>query len=153
VLDRTFILYTEPDKETFFHRHLHDFVRQAPSESGIGIVLAARSTRSFDTFPPMQRYVESVVNHLCSEMLGVHGDYTYGPFLMHRLLASRALDANLQLGWGWRPFVIRGASEHRLRIVHVSGDYPCPDEQDGEDESERRHRLRQLRDNVAGLIA
>src|SRR4051812_4222481 len=41
--DTPFIFYTEPDKETFFARHLRAFFRDAPDTADVGIVLAARS--------------------------------------------------------------------------------------------------------------
>src|SRR3954465_13502386 len=62
---RRYVLYTEPDKEGFFEHHLHRFVEQAVDAADTGVVIAARSAPSLETFPPMQRYVESVVNHLC----------------------------------------------------------------------------------------
>jgi hypothetical protein len=35
----------------------------------------------------------------------------------------------------------------------VTGDYPCPPDQRVEDDAERTHRLRQLGENILGLIA
>src|SRR3954447_14308127 len=61
---RPLILYTEPDKELFFARHLRAFVEQGAGARDRGLVLAARSEAAAATFPPMQQYVESVVNHL-----------------------------------------------------------------------------------------
>jgi hypothetical protein len=146
------ILYTEPDKETFFARHLRDFMLQAHGEQA-GLVLAARTPASFETFPPMQRYVESIVNHLCGDAVGVPGDYSYGPFLMHRTLVPLVMRADPQLGWGWRPHVFVAARREGHRLRHVHGPFECPDDQRVEDAAERTHRLRQLCQNVTGLIA
>jgi hypothetical protein len=146
------ILYTEPDKEEFFATHLQRFVARAADAAEFGVVLAARSRSSFETFPPMQRYVESVVNHLCGERLGVEGDYCYGPFILRTRLVPHVACAAPNLGWGWRPFVFLAAHRQGFGITHVVGDYPCPVDQRTEDEAERMHRLRQLRENIAGLI-
>lgn len=148
-----YILYTEPDKESFFSGALTDFIERAGDEWHVSVVLASRDERSLRTFPPMQRYTEGVVNHLCAEFLGCSGDYCYGPFLMDRGLLPVIADLPPDLGWGWRPFVFRAARHRGLRVSHVTGDYPCPPDQRTEDEDERRHRMRQLTQNVLGLIA
>jgi hypothetical protein len=148
---RTFILYTEPDKEMFFARQLAQFVADARDD--VSVSIAARSISSFETFPPMQKYVESIVNRLCGETTGVHGDYSYGPFLMARELAADVVAAPSHLGWGWRPFVFVRAGRRGLPIAHVVGEFSCPPDQVDEDAQERAHRLRQLRDNIAGLLA
>jgi hypothetical protein len=148
-----FIVYSEPDKETFFTRHLSDFLRAAPDESDVGAVIASRSAAGFATFPRIQRYTETVVNDLCAEMIGGRGDFTYGPFVMARAVVPDARQLDGALGWGWRPFVFRRARRLGLRIAHVEGDYTCPSEQYVDDEQERIHRLRQLRENILGLIA
>jgi hypothetical protein len=149
---RAAILYTEPDKELFFAHHLRAFLEDAAVRDH-AIVLAARSEAAAATFPPMQRYVESVVNHLCAQTIGEPGDYSYGPFVMPSLLAPHVARTPPDLGWGWRPFVFVAAHRRGLRVRHVVGDFQCPPDQRGEDETERVHRLRQLHQNICGLIA
>jgi hypothetical protein len=148
---RPYILYTEPDKRGFFDRGLVDFMRRAPKNSGI--VIAARSASAFNTFPPFQRLAEAAANELCGRVVGLTTDYCYGPFLIHRRLAAAVARAPRTLGWGWRPFVF--ATAHRLGfpIAAVVGDYRCPRGQRQEDHGERQHRIRQLSENAAGLIA
>jgi hypothetical protein len=148
-----FVLYTEPDKESFFREHLVDFVRAAPDAADVGVVLAARSPEGFATFPRMQRYTETVVNELCREVIGIDGDYTYGPFLIAPALVSGVGRLDNSLGWGWRPFVFREARRMGLRVCHLEGDYRCPLEQSSEGDSDRAHRLAQLSQNIRGLIA
>jgi hypothetical protein len=150
--DRPFILYVEPDKELFFERQLSDFLRQAPDTGDVGVVLASRSAASLRTFPAVQRYTEGVINHLCGELLGPAGDYSYGPFLMNRGLLPYIANLHPRLGWGWRHFMFRAASREGLSVLHAVGDYPCPPGQRCEDEAERRHRMRQLSENILGLI-
>ena len=151
-----FVLYSEPDKERFFDESLRDFVRRA-GESGdggeLGVALAARSAGSFATYPPMQRYTEGVINDLCGAFVGRKGDYSYGPFIMSRALLPRIATLASDLGWGWRHAVFHAAHRAGLRVEHVIDHYPCPPDQRVEDDAERRHRLRQLSDNIRGLIA
>ena len=147
---RTFILYTESDKNRFFDRALVDFVRRAPHHAGI--VLAARSEAGFKTFPPIQRLTESTANELCSTAIGATMDYFYGPFLMHRRLAAHVARAPLTLGWGWRPFLFATAHHLGYRIEAVVGDYRCPVTQRGEGDAEKKHRVRQLTENVLGIF-
>jgi hypothetical protein len=150
--ERPFLLYVEPDKELFFEQGLNEFLRRAPEGPDIGIVLASRSPASFDTFPPMQRYTEGVINQLCAQLLGPVGDYSYGPFLLNAALVPRVATLERRVGWGWRHFTFVAARRAGLPVVHVTGEYPCPPEQRHEDDSERRHRMRQLSENIRGLI-
>ena len=57
-----------------------------------------------------------------------------------------------QLGWGWRHFVFHEARRRGLSVHHIDGEYPCPPDQRLEDEAEQVHRLRQLSQNILGLI-
>jgi hypothetical protein len=150
---RAFTLYLEPDKELFFRDRLLHFVSRAPASPDVGIVLASRSGQSFETFPPMQRYTEGVINHLCGEVIGIEGDYSYGPFLINGSLSQGIAGMSSALGWGWRHSTFRAARRHRLEVVHVRGDHPCPLEQRTEDDAERFHRMQQLSENIRGLIA
>jgi hypothetical protein len=147
-----FILYTEPDKATFFERHLAGFVGAAPRHSDVGIVLAARSEEAFGTFPPAQRVAETAINRLCSQMIGVDTDYSYGPFLINRALIPFVSQLGADVGWGWRHFVFGMAARQRLRVLHITGDFECPPEQRCEDHHDRLHRMRQLQQNVHGLL-
>jgi hypothetical protein len=149
---RAFILYVEADKEHFFRNGLLDFVRCADGEPDVGVVIAARSEETFQTFPPMQRYTEGVINRLVSDETGCPGDYSYGPFLLNRTLLPVLADLPDHVGWGWRPFTFAAAHRRGYRVVHVTGDRACPPEQRVEDEAERRHRLEQLRQNIHGLL-
>ncbi|HEY0875079.1 MAG TPA: hypothetical protein VGD94_16515 [Vicinamibacterales bacterium] len=148
-----FVLYTESDKAEFFDRRLSRFLRDALLEDDPGVVLAARSDAAFATFPPSQQFTEGTINRLCGEFLGTKGDYSYGPFLVHRDVSVHVDRAAKDLGWGWRHMIF--AIAHRLgtRIVHLDDDHTCPEDQRVEDDGERLHRLRQLGQNVQGLLA
>ncbi len=128
------------------------FIRSAPDDDRVGVVLASRTEQSYGTYPPMQRYTEGVINHLCAELIGARGDYSYGPFLMNRALLPAIENLDRSLGWGWRHYAFVTAHRHGLRVVHIAGDYPCPPDQREEDDAERVHRMRQLSQNVLGLI-
>jgi hypothetical protein len=147
-----FVLFTEPDKRRFFEHGLQAFVAAAPAGDDVGVVLAARSPDSFETFPPLQRYTESVINHLCAELIGIEGDYCYGPLLIRRELLSHVAALPPALGWGWRPSTCLAAHRRGWRVVLLTGDYECPPDQRHEDRAERAHRLRQLSENVLGLV-
>jgi hypothetical protein len=147
-----FILYTEPDKEHFFQRGLLEFVDEAADEREVGLIFAARSDESFATFPAMQRYTEGVINQLWEGCGGPSGDYSYGPMLIRPNLVRclDALDANV--GWGWRHFLAGATLASGQRILHRVGHYPCPLDQRHEDDDDRLHRMRQLAENLRGLI-
>jgi hypothetical protein len=155
-LETRFVLYTEPDKFEFFDEHLSAFVSDAPEDGDIGIVLAARSEASFKTFPASQRDAERCFNCLCAGAIGDLSsgtiDYCYGPFVMNRVLAAHVDSARDDLGWGWRPFVFAEARRLGFRVVAVVRDLPCPPDQRLDDRGQRIHRMRQLRQNLDGLL-
>jgi hypothetical protein len=148
-----FVLYTESDKQEFFETRLPAFIGHAGADESLGVMLAARSSSGFSTFPPMQRFTESTINDLCEGFFGAHGDYSYGPFLLRSDLVPYVHHTAADLGWGWRHFMF--AIAHRLghSIVHVPDDSACPDDQREENDRDRLHRLRQLAQNVRGLEA
>lgn len=147
-----FLLYTEPDKLSFFEHGLASFIHAAPDDDRVGVIVASRSTASVATFPVVQQFTETTFNRACAESFGVDGDYTYGPFLIRTGLA-RYIDAvTPDLGWGWRPYLFAVAYRLGYRIEHVTGDRPCPPEQRLDEEGERIHRMRQLAQNINGLL-
>ena len=150
---RPFILYTEPDKADFFSSGLRGFIDSAASDPDVGVIVAGRSVAAFQTFPPVQRYTEGVMNHLCGELMGRKGDYCYGPLLFNAAFLPWIAGFEPTLGWGWRPALI--ARAHRLgwRVLEVTGDFPCPHDQTGETDQDRKYRTRQLGENVLGLLA
>ncbi|HEX8150377.1 MAG TPA: hypothetical protein VF591_24550 [Pyrinomonadaceae bacterium] len=147
-----FILYTEPDKRDFFRDNLRGFISHAPADD-VGVVLASRSAESFDTFPEFQRHTETAINRCCAEVLGVEADFTYGPFLLNRALVPHLVGADDAVGWGWRPYAFGTARRLGYRISHVERDLPCPPEQREDGEAERLYRIKQLGQNIQGLVS
>ena len=152
-LGRRFVLYTEPDKERFFATRLRDFIQRAPDGVDVGVVVACRARCAFETFPPAQRQAEAIINTLTSETTGVVGDYSYGPFLMARSVVDDVMRLPDGLGWGWRIATFAAAQRRSLTIRHITGDYRCPPDQSIERPDDRSYRLRQLSENIQGLIA
>jgi hypothetical protein len=147
-----FILYTEPDKGDFFREGLREFISEAPADDGVGVVLASRSGESFATFPEFQRHTEATINRCCEEALGLRADFTYGPFLLNRKLVPLLSRAPLGLGWGWRPYAFGLARRLGYRISHLEKAPPCPAEQREDDPGERVYRMKQLAQNIQGLV-
>ena len=144
-----FILYTEPDKQTFFDTHLAGFLDAARREHEAGLVLAARSDAAFAPFPAFQQRTERSFNELCGEIVGEQIDFLYGPFLLKPALVAELADVDASVGWGWRPFLFNRARRRGYRIASIAGEYACPIDQRGDEE--RAHRLRQLSENADGL--
>lgn len=146
-----FVLYTEPDKTEFFERGARAFADAARTQDG-GVLLAARDAESFLTFPESQRYAEGVINKLCAEQLGLDADYCYGPLLIERSLVGELDRLDASIGWGWRFFLFALARKSNLPLAAHVGDFPCPPEQRADSAAERFHRLRQLSQNLQGLL-
>jgi hypothetical protein len=148
-----FVFYTEPDKKLFFDGRLRGFLQNAPTEENVGIVLASRSPESFRTFPAFQQYTETVINNLCAEVTGEAGDYTYGPFLFNKNLADCLDLAADETGWGWHPFLFAMARNRGYKIIRLEDDYPCPADQREDNRAERIYRMKQLSQNIEGLVS
>lgn len=147
-----FIFYTEPDKRPFFKDLATSFIANAPEDPLTGIVLAARSEKGFRTFPEFQRGTETTINNCCREIIGKDFDYTYGPFLMNRNLIPYFHFVKENIGWGWRPYLFGIAHRIGYDVVAVEDDFECPVSQREDNASERIHRVRQLHQNIQGLL-
>ncbi|MDQ3277904.1 MAG: hypothetical protein M3Q06_06240 [Bacteroidota bacterium] len=146
------IFYTEPDKLQFFQRHLESFITNGQWDEKTGVLMASRSAKAFATFPPFQQLTESTINQCCQEITGVEGDYCYGPFLFdHRLVQS--LDVLPEtIGWGWRSFLFAAAHRLGFPVAASAGDFLCPGDQRTDDAVERIYRMKQLAQNIDGLV-
>ena len=145
------VLYTEPDKHSFFTTHLTGFLEAAAVNRDADLVLAARSVESFSTYPPIQQRVETMVNDLCADATGITADYSYGPFLFAASALPELADLAPDVGWGWRPYVFARIVAGGGRLHVVSGNFECPPSQRGQNRTEQAHRLRQLAQNAKGL--
>jgi hypothetical protein len=147
------LLYTEPDKEDFFSTHLVRVLRESlEGNFAHGVSVAARSPEAFLTFPVTQRLTEDVLNRLCGALTGVHTDYSYGPFVLEPRMADYLDTLPDDIGWGWRPFVFALAGRLNHPVSSVVGDFVCPEADRAESAADRTHRMRQLAQNVAGLV-
>ena len=147
-----FILYTEPDKKDFFQFALQDFLKTVQQTPDAGIILASRSATAFATFPGFQQMTETTINNCCTEITGNRQDYTYGPFLIRRQLTASLDLVKDDIGWGWRPYVFVIAERLGLSITSLTGAFNCPESQRQDTASERIYRMKQLQQNLQGMI-
>jgi hypothetical protein len=146
------ILYTEPDKLDFFRFHLEGMLRGVVEEEKAGIYLAARSEAGFATFPAFQQMSETTINACCREVIGHQVDYTYGPFLLRKELIPYLQLVQEDIGWGWRPYTFGIAHRLGYRVEAFTGDFSCPPDQRADSPAERIYRMRQLNQNIQGLV-
>ena len=146
------ILYTEPDKIIFFQKGLSQFLAQASPNEQTGIILASRSAAGFGSYPAFQQMTETTINNCCAELTGQPLDYTYGPFLLNRRLVTHLGQVREDLGWGWRPYVFGIAHRLGLTLQEFRGDFPCPPAQQHDSPKERIYRMRQLEQNIRGIV-
>jgi hypothetical protein len=85
-------------------------------------------------------------------MIGDGFDYTYGPFLLNQKLVAYLDKINEDIGWGWRPFVFTMAKRLELNVKAYAGDFSCPADQRDDDQKERVYRMRQLEQNIRGIV-
>jgi hypothetical protein len=150
--DSDFILYTEPDKFLFFSLFLPQFITQPLHQEQTGILLASRSEAGFASFPSFQQMSERAINNCCKEIINQFFDYTYGPFILNKKVVPYLRLVHEDIGWGFRPYLFGIARRLKLTIESYEGDFTCPDEQTTDSAAERIYRMRQLSQNIQGLV-
>ncbi|MGV3773735.1 MAG: hypothetical protein ACO1QB_12595 [Verrucomicrobiales bacterium] len=151
---KPFLLYTEPDKTAFFRHSLPPYLNSFQEPKNFGCEIFSRNSENFSTFPATQQYAERVINELAFDLMGVRGDYTYGPFVFPSHCISE-LDGILpEHGWGWRFFFFARLAKRGMGIYFKESGAPCPPTQRNENSlPERIYRMKQLKQNIDGLIA
>lgn len=147
-----FIFYTEPDKESFFESGLKKLLERIKMDDRLGIYHASRSAEGFSTFPAFQQMTETTINNCCRELVGKDYDYSYGPFLLSSQLVPYLQQVKEDIGWGWRPYVFTIAHRLGLTLDAFVDDFVCPLDQRADDGKERIYRMRQLEQNIRGII-
>jgi hypothetical protein len=146
-----FILYTEPDKIDFF-KYLAKWFNGIEVSNEIGIALASRSKAGFESFPTFQQMTETTINNSCEEVIGLNLGYTYGPFIINQQLISQLQQLPKNIGWGWRPYAFNIASRLGFKIKSYENDFFCPLDQTEDNQEERLYRMKQLNQNIEGIV-
>lgn len=149
---KPFIFYTEPDKEEFFKTGLTGMLNTMKAESNPGVLMASRSKEGFASFPVFQQMTEAAISRCCEEIIGLKADYCYGPFLLRKELAETLSGVQEDIGWGWRPFVFNKAHRLGYKVAAFEGPFFCPEAQRKDDPAERLYRIKQLEQNIRGLM-
>lgn len=147
-----YILYTEPDKLEFFQHALAGFLNEARLNEKSGIFLASRSQEAFGTFPAFQKTTETAINNCCTEIIGRQLDYTYGPFLLSRMLVPYLDNVQADIGWGWRQYTFGIAKRLGYQVTDTVGYFPCQVAERQDNPAERIYRMRQLSQSIDGLV-
>lgn len=147
----SYVLYTEPDKLDFF-KQLPTMLNDVEVNEHTGIVLASRSNESMQSFPTFQQMTEAAINNCCAEVIGKTADYTYGPFIMNSNIITHLRELPDDIGWGWRPYAFNIAHRLHLNIQAYTQHFYCPTNQRHDDSSERLYRVKQLAQNIEGLV-
>jgi hypothetical protein len=147
-----FILYTEPDKLDFFENGLPRMLDEVTVDEQLGVITASRSTKGFATFPAFQQMTETTINNCCNEVIGYNVDYTYGPFILNTKLVPYVDLIQDDIGWGWRPYVFGIAKRLGYKVEAFKHDFSCPLTQQEDSAKERVYRMKQLSQNIQGIV-
>ena len=147
-----FIFYTEPDKKDFFSKSLLPLLSKVDTGETTGIILASRTPLAFSSFPSFQQMTETTINNCCAEVINKSFDYTYGPFLLNSKPVPYLNQLNTDIGWGWRPYIFNIAHRLGYSVDAIDGDFNCPPDQREDDTKERIYRMRQLEQNIRGIV-
>lgn len=150
--ERPFIFYTEPDKEDFFRNGLTPFLNGIEAVDTLGVTMASRSAKGFASFPAFQQMTETTINRCVEELIGQKADACYGPFVLNKNLVALLKEVQEDIGWGWRPFVFNAAHRLGYKVAAIESDYFCPPEQRQDNAAERLYRMKQLEQNIRGLV-
>jgi hypothetical protein len=147
-----FIFYTEPDKFDFFSKSLDEMLQAVRATEKTGIITASRSAAGFATFPAFQQMTETTINNCCAEVIGNKFDFTYGPFLLNKHLVPYLDLVQHDIGWGWRPYIFNIAKRLGFTVEAYEADLYCPQQQREDTLAERVYRMRQLTQNIEGIV-
>lgn len=147
-----FIIYTEPDKMDFIKRDLPDMLNRISVNEQSGVIIADRSSPGFESYPKFQQMTETTINNCCAEITGNDIDYTYGPFILNRLLVPYLQELKNDIGWGWRLYTFVIANRLNYKVEAFEGEYFCPVDQRDDDAPERIYRMRQLSESVEAIV-
>jgi hypothetical protein len=147
-----YIFYTEPDKGAFFRNSLLNMLDAIEENEQLGIMMASRSQPGFATFPSFQQMTETTINNCCAEVMGKKTDYCYGPFLLNKKLVPYIDFIKEDIGWGWRPYLFAMAHCLGYKVEAFEKDFLCPQHQRDDDAKERIYRMKQLEENIRGLV-
>lgn len=147
-----YIFYTEPDKYQFFIQFLSNMINSILGDEKTGIVLASRSANGFTSFPAFQQMTETTINNCCAELIGKTVDFTYGPFLLRSEFVQYLHLVKEDIGWGWRPFVFNIANRLGFNVDAYVADFFCPPLQQQDTPAERIYRMKQLKQNIEGMV-
>ena len=86
------------------------------------------------------------------EVTGKEYDFTYGPFLLNRQLVPHLQKVKEDIGWGWRAYLFVLAHRLGLTLDAFIDDFVCPPDQRDDDQKERIYRMRQLEQNIRGIV-
>ncbi len=146
------ILYTEPDKLDFFQKHLSGWLQKTTQYDPKGILMAGRTSEAFSSFPSFQQYTESTINRCCEEMIKESLDFVYGPFLLNKNIIPHLNNLPSEIGWGWRSYSFGIAKRLGYKVGEIQGEFNCPGDQRVETEKDRIYRMKQMVQNVEGLL-
>jgi hypothetical protein len=147
-----FIVYTEPDKMDFFKNGLPEMLKNITLDAATGAMIAVRSAAGFESYPRFQRMTETTINNCCAEVTQVDTDYTYGPFIMNRLVVPHLDKLPINIGWGWRPYAFVVAGRLNYKVESFEGPFFCPPDQQQDDPKERVYRMKQLSENIEAIV-
>jgi len=147
-----FILYTEPDKLSFFSNHLQSLLHSIELSVETGVILFSRFSKAFQSFPAFQQMTETTINNCCAELIAGKADYTYGPFLLRRKIVPLLHQLPENIGWGWRPFAFNLAKRLGYNVEFIEGNFFCPEDLREDSQQERIYRMKQLQQNIEGLV-
>jgi hypothetical protein len=85
-------------------------------------------------------------------VIGKKFDYTYGPFLLNSRLVPYLDHIKEDIGWGWRPYLFSVADRLGLEVAATTQNFQCPPDQQEDDAKERIYRMRQLEQNIRGIV-
>jgi hypothetical protein len=147
-----FIFYTEPDKFDFFSTKLEAMLQAVKANEKTGIIMASRSQAGFATFPDFQQMTETTINNCCAEIIDSNFDFTYGPFLLNKHLVPYLNLVKHDIGWGWRPYIFNIAKRLGFTVEEYEANLYCPHQQRQDTAAERVYRMRQLAQNIEGMV-
>ncbi|MFA4880265.1 MAG: hypothetical protein WC650_01390 [Candidatus Doudnabacteria bacterium] len=146
------LFYLHLDKLDFVRKYVPKLIQYYLARKDKKMIVAARTKKSFQTYPPYQRKVEEYLNYVLGDYCGSRSDYYYGPKIFSSMLVPYLKALKGDVGWGIEAYFY--VLNHRLSLPMEF--YPveitAPAEVLADELEFKQYRLKGLLQQVEGFL-
>lgn len=146
-----YFFYTQSDKEDFAKNDAQKMLAAYRESTAKGVLIAARTKESNETYPRYQRIQEEFLNFFMGDYIGNEGDYFAGPKIYPASLASYFSHIRGDIGWGTEAFIYTLAKRKNMPFAFHEVFITSPQDVDDEEKT-KQYRLEIVKMQIDGFF-